>query len=148
MGVNFQGHFQVKTRMKHRVPLAKMVTFIALLGSYTLSDTVASAAPPERMIGVTTYLRDGPGVRYRAVDEAEMGTMVSVLGCADEWCNVLDGGVGGYVAQSTLALPGEAVPLKKPACIVGAEASYHGSRDVLYCRADARSNERPAATTP
>lgn len=105
------------------------------------------AATPERAINLTTYLRDGPGIRYRAVDEAETGTLVSVIGCADGWCKVVEGGVSGYVAQSTLANPTQSAALKNPVCIVGPEASYHGSRDVRYCRSGA-SNGMSAASKP
>jgi hypothetical protein len=139
----------MRARTKHRVLLSQIIAsgtfpialFLGLDGTF--------AATQERMIDLTTYLRDGPGLRYRAVDEAQMGTLVSVIGCADGWCNVIDGSVMGYVAQSTLVPPGEqAAQLKNPVCIVGPEASYHGSRDVRYCRSGVSSNGISAAAKP
>jgi uncharacterized protein YraI len=139
----------MQARIKHRLLLSQMIAAGTFSIALFLGGDGTFAATPERAINLTTYLRDGPGVRYRAVDEAETGTLVSVVGCADGWCNVVDGGVLGYVAQSTLSAPSDqSAPLKNPVCIVGPEASYHGSRDVLYCHSGTASNTKPAAAKP
>ena len=86
-------------------------------------------------ISLTTYLRDGPGVRYRAADEAQMGTQVSVISCAKGWCNVAYDGVSGYVAQAMLTPAADTTaPPESTACFTDKEAGYHGGRDVRYCR--------------
>ncbi len=137
------------TPMKLQMPIARKMLWGTFLVALFLSGNGTFAATSERELLLTTYLRDGPGLRYRAVDEAQTGTLVSVIGCVGGWCNVLYGGVTGYVAQSALTVAaGEPTPVKNPPCIVGAEASYHGSRAVRYCRASTPSNERPPAATP
>jgi uncharacterized protein YraI len=134
---------------KHRFLLVGKVASGTFLIAFFLNAQATLAASPQRIIDLTTYLRDGPGVRYRAVDEAQAGTLVSVIGCAAGWCNILYGGITGYVAQSTLASPAGQTPApKNPVCDVGSESSYHGSRDVLFCRSEMSSSGGPAASNP
>jgi uncharacterized protein YgiM (DUF1202 family) len=114
---------------------------LALAGALiVLALPTPSRADASRRISLTTYLRDGPGVRYRAADEAQMGTQVSVIGCANGWCNVAYDGVSGYVAQATLAPAADtAASPKSTTCFTDKEAGYHGGRDVRYCRAQTTS---------
>ena len=139
----------MEAHIKHRVLLSQKIAAGTLVVAFFLGCDGTFAATSDRAINLTTYLRDGPGLRYRAVDEAQTGELVSVIGCADGWCNVLDGGVTGYVAQSTLVIPtGAPTPLKNPVCNVSGESSYHGSSDVLFCRSGASPTGTPAASKP
>ncbi len=133
---------------KHRCPLIQMNLVGTFLSAVFMSTAGTFAATPLREMELTTYLRDGPGVRYRAVDEAETGSLVSVVRCADGWCNVLDGGVSGYVAQSALAAPGVLSPMQNRVCRVDSQASYHGGCDVLFCRSGIASNGNAPARHP
>ena len=136
----------MRTIKKHRVPLTQMIRLGTFLSAVFLGVDGTSATTLVREIGVTTYLRDGPGLRYRAVDEAQMGTSVSVIGCANGWCDVLDGNVSGYVAQSTLAIStNQTSRTQNHACVVGEQASYHGNREVLFCRSGIPPNGKPAS---
>ncbi len=109
-----------------------------LLSVFLLFVSSAAWADTLREIALTTYLRDGPGLGYRAVDEAETGTRVSVLGCANGWCNVMYEGVSGYVAQTAVAsAPPAFTSFKAQNCFVDGQASYHGNRAVQFCQSAA-----------
>lgn len=102
-----------------------LVTLVLVLGP--------ACAEPSR-VGVTSYLREGPGLRYRPSDEVLSGQSVQVLECGPAWCRIRAGDGVGWVARGAL---GDGPPPMEPTdaatCFTNPQAGYHGTRDVRFC---------------
>ena len=80
-----------------------------LISALVLAVTATAAPPPARsgapaVVVWSTYLRNGPGAAFPALDEVEHDTRVVRLGCAGGWCRVRTAAAEGYVDQSALQL--------------------------------------------
>ncbi len=67
-----------------------------------------------------TFMYEGPGLHYRSFDEVRQGQALTVLTCADGWCQVsFDGGKPGYILAEVVVTgnPAMAAPgyLPQPA---------------------------------
>ena len=67
-----------------------------------------------------TFMYEGPGLHYRSFDEVRQGQALTVLSCADGWCQVsFDGGRPGYILAEVVVTgnPAMAAPgyLPQPA---------------------------------
>ena len=89
----------------------------------------------EGTIRATSYLREGPAIAYRTIDEVAGGVSVQVIACANEWCRIQLGDATGYVASAALnrAPPPTMSPDARQACFLNPISGYHGTRDEEFC---------------
>ena len=83
------------------------------------SAELASAAPAR--IATNTNLRQGPGLSFGVIATAPAGSVVDVIRCGPEWCNVMFGGRPGYMVARNLGRAGPiriVRPLPPPAVVV------------------------------
>src|SRR5262245_47381944 len=66
----------------------------------------AVAAPAT--LGTNTNLREGPGTAFPVIMTVPAGSVVDVVRCGGEWCNVTVGGRPGYMVGRNL---GRAAPV-------------------------------------
>ncbi len=58
-----------------------------------------------------TFMYEGPGLHYRSIDEVRQGQALTVLTCADGWCQVsFEGGRPGYILAEVVATGNPAMP--------------------------------------
>jgi uncharacterized protein YraI len=85
----------------------------------------------------TTYLRVGPGLQYAVIDEVEAQDSITVKRCDKGWCQVIDGGAEGYIAEnivSAKAGPKPPVTHDKPVpCFVSQLSGYGGDEAQRFC---------------
>jgi hypothetical protein len=81
-----------------------------------LAADIASAAPAR--LGVNTNLRLGPGLNFGVIRTLSAGSIVDVIRCGPEWCNVLFRGRPGYLVARNLA-GGPARGGPAPVAVVG-----------------------------
>lgn len=88
-------------------------------------------------LGVTTYLREGPGTRYRPLDEVLAGRQVELLGCEAGWCRIAWSGATAYVRQAALAdAKARPAPSEARDCFLNRQAGYKRGRNLVICHAD------------
>ncbi len=91
--------------------LARGVVAAAALTA--LSAGLADARPAT--IATNTNLRQGPGTGFPVITTVPAGTVVEVIRCGGEWCNVTAGGQPGYMIARNLGMGGPG-----PVRVVGA----------------------------
>src|ERR1700754_4554580 len=77
-----------------------------------LAAGAASAAPAT--VGTNTNLRQGPGTNFGVIMTVPGGSVVDVIRCGAEWCNVMADGRPGYMIARNLGGGGA------PVAVVGA----------------------------
>ena len=92
-----------------------------------LAADLASAAPAR--LAVNTNLRLGPGLNFGVVTTVRAGSIVDVIRCGAQWCNVLVGGRPGYMVARNLVGPGGPAPVMVapapgPVVVVGPPVLY------------------------
>ena len=75
----------------------------------------AAAAPAT--VGTNTNLRQGPGTNFGVIMTVPGGSVVEVIRCGGEWCNVMARGRPGYMVARNLGVVGAA-----PVAVVGRAA--------------------------
>ena len=79
-----------------------------LLASGIVATVVAAfafapAAHAQQVTRFTTYMHSGPGLQYSVTDEIPNRTAFTTRKtCNGGWCQVVFGGVVGYIQQNTL----------------------------------------------
>jgi len=88
------------------------------------SAELANAAPAR--VATNTNLRQGPGTNFGVIATAPAGSVVNVIRCGIEWCNVTWGGRPGYMIARNLGIGGPApVRVVRPAPpVVVVEPTY------------------------
>jgi uncharacterized protein YraI len=69
-----------------------------------MSTQFADAAPTR--ISGPTNLRQGPGLNFGVIATVPAGSVVDVIRCGPEWCNVSWGGRPGYMIARNLGVGG------------------------------------------
>ncbi|HZO44347.1 MAG TPA: SH3 domain-containing protein [Xanthobacteraceae bacterium] len=87
---------------------------IAAAALTTLAVGSAAAAPAT--VGTNTNLRQGPGTNFGVIMTVPGGSVVDVIRCGVQWCNVMVGGRPGYMIARNLGGGGA------PVAVVGAPA--------------------------
>jgi uncharacterized protein YraI len=93
-----------------------------------LAADAASAAPAR--LAVNTNLRLGPGLSFGIIRTLPAGSVVDVIRCGAEWCNVLFRGRPGYLVARNLTGPGGPAPVAvvappaPPVVVVGPPVYY------------------------
>lgn len=98
---------------------------IAAAALTALSAASASAAPAT--VGTNTNLRQGPGTNFGVIMTVPGGSVVDVIRCGAEWCNVMAGGRPGYMIARNLG--GGAAPVAVvggPPVVVVGPGPYYG----------------------
>jgi uncharacterized protein YraI len=87
---------------------------------------VASAAPAR--LATNTNLRLGPGTNFGVAATVPAGSVVDVIRCDVQWCNVLWRGRPGYMVARNLLGPGGPGPVVAvaPAPVVVGPPVYYG----------------------
>jgi uncharacterized protein YraI len=85
---------------------------IAAAALTALAAGSAIAAPAT--VGTNTNLRQGPGTNFGVIMTVPGGSVVDVIRCGAEWCNVMAGGRPGYMVARNLGGGGGA-----PVAVVG-----------------------------
>lgn len=102
---------------------------------------VPPASASEAAVTWPTFFRLGPGKQYRVVEELARGTVLDVVSCTDQWCQVGRGRTVGYVDRAALEPPPwqagtAAAPPGAPtgqACFESRRAGYGEGERFLYC---------------
>ena len=68
-----------------------------------------SAAAAPATVGTNTNLRQGPGTNFGVIMTVPGGSVVDVIRCGGEWCNVMADGRPGYMIARNLGLGGAPV---------------------------------------
>jgi len=90
-----------------------------------VSAGLANAAPAT--VGTNTNLRQGPGTNFGVIMTVPGGSVVEVIRCGGEWCNVMADGRPGYMIARNLGLGGPApVAVARPPVVVVAPGPYYG----------------------
>lgn len=92
-----------------------------------MSAGLASAAPAT--VASNTNLREGPGTNFGVIMTVPGGSVVEVIRCGGEWCNVMADGRPGYMIARNLGMGGPApVAVVRPAppVVVVAPGPYYG----------------------
>ena len=90
-----------------------------------MSASLADAAPAT--VATNTNLRQGPGTGFGVIMTVPGGSVVEVIRCGGEWCNVMAGGRPGYMIARNLGLGGPApVAVARPPVVVVAPGPYYG----------------------
>ena len=100
---------------------------IAAVALTAVSAGSAGAAPAT--VGTNTNLRQGPGTNFGVIMTVPGGSVVDVIRCGAEWCNVMAGGRPGYMIARNLgggaAAPVAVVGAPPPVVVVG-PGPYYG----------------------
>ena len=72
-----------------------------------VSAELANAAPAR--VATNTNLRQGPGLNFGVIVTAPAGSVVNVIRCGVEWCNVTFAGRPGYMIARNLGMRGAPV---------------------------------------
>jgi uncharacterized protein YraI len=103
---------------KHALGVAALMALFA--GS-------ANAAPAT--VGSNTNLRQGPGTNFGVIMTVPGGSVVDVIRCGGEWCNVMVAGRPGYMIARNLGLGGAPVApvvVAAPPVVVVGPRPYYG----------------------
>ena len=93
---------------------------IAAAALTALSAASAIAAPAT--VGTNTNLRQGPGTNFGVIMTVPGGSVVDVIRCGTEWCNVMAGGRPGYMIARNLGGGGA------PVAVVGGPQWWSSDR--------------------
>ena len=91
-----------------------------------MSAGLANAAPAT--VANNTNLREGPGTNFGVIMTVPGGSVVEVIRCGGEWCNVMADGRPGYMIARNLGMGGPrpvAVVAPPPVVVVG-PGPYYG----------------------
>src|SRR5262249_27177612 len=92
-----------------------------------MSAGLANAAPAT--VASNTNLREGPGINFGVIMTVPGGSVVNVIRCGGEWCNVTVGGRPGYMIARNLGrggpVPVTVVAAPPPVVVVG-PGPYYG----------------------
>lgn len=69
-----------------------------------MSAGLANAAPAT--VASNTNLREGPGTNFGVIMTVPGGSVVEVIRCGGEWCNVMADGRPGYMIARNLGMGG------------------------------------------
>lgn len=90
-----------------------------------LSAGLAAAAPAT--VASNTNLRQGPGTNFGVIMTVPGGSVVDVIRCGGEWCNVMADGQPGYMIARNLGMGGPApVAVVRPPVVVVGPGPYYG----------------------
>ncbi len=91
-----------------------------------VSAGLAAAAPAT--VGTNTNLRQGPGTNFGVIMTVPGGSVVDVIRCGGEWCNVMADGRPGYMIARNLGLGGAPVAVVRagPPVVVVGPGPYYG----------------------
>ncbi len=93
-----------------------------------VSAETANAQPTR--VATNTNLRQGPGTNFGVIATVPAGSVVEVIRCGGEWCNVTAGGRPGYMIARNLGMGGASVGVVRgaPAPVVVVEPApvYYG----------------------
>ena len=103
---------------------------IAAAALTALSAGSAGAAPAT--VGTNTNLRQGPGTNFGVIMTVPGGSVVDVIRCGAEWCNVMAGGRPGYMIARNLGGGGAPVAVVGgPPVVVVGPGPYYAATDLL-----------------
>ena len=117
---------------------------VAICGAVltALSAGVADAAPAR--VASNTNLRQGPGTHFNVITTAPAGSVVNVIRCGIEWCNVTFAGRPGYMIARNLGrggpvrvvrpAPPRVVVVEPPGPVVVAPGPYYYGPGYYYGR--------------
>jgi uncharacterized protein YraI len=91
----------------------------------TLLAGAANAAPAT--VASNTNLRQGPGTNFPVIMTVPGGSVVDIIRCGGEWCNVMANGQPGYMIGRNLGRGGPApvaVVAPPPVVVVGPGPYY------------------------
>jgi uncharacterized protein YraI len=92
-----------------------------------MSAGLANAAPAT--VANNTNLREGPGTNFGVIMTVPGGSVVEVIRCGGEWCNVMADGRPGYMIARNLGMGGpRPVAVVAPPVVVVAPGPYYGPR--------------------
>lgn len=109
-----------------------------LVGAVALvvaSAELAAAAPAR--VASNTNLRQGPGVNFPVIATVPVGSVVEIIRCGAEWCNVMAGATPGYMIARNLGVaaarpvavaPAPIVVAPAPVVVVAPRPYYYGPR--------------------
>jgi hypothetical protein len=99
---------------------------IAAVALTALAAGSAGAAPAT--VGTNTNLRQGPGTNFGVIMTVPGGSVVDVIRCGAEWCNVMAGGRPGYMIARNLGGGGAPVAVvgAPPPVVVVGPGPYYG----------------------
>lgn len=111
------------TRLLSR--LARVAVCVAAFG--VMFAELAHAGPAR--VASNTNLRQGPGVSFAIITTVPGGTVVDVIRCGGEWCNVMAGSQPGYMIARNLGMGGPVRVVRSlppPVVVVGPPPVYYG----------------------
>lgn len=93
-----------------------------------LSAGLANAAPAT--VASNTNLRQGPGTSFAVIMTVPGGSVVDVIRCGGEWCNVMANGQPGYMIARNLGrvAPRPVAVVAPPPVVVVPGPYYYGPR--------------------
>jgi uncharacterized protein YraI len=99
---------------------------IAAAALTALSAASAAAAPAT--VATNTNLRQGPGTNFGVIATVPGGSVVDVIRCGPQWCNVMAGGRPGYMIARNLGGGGAPVAVvgAPPPVVVVGPGPYYG----------------------
>jgi uncharacterized protein YraI len=112
-----EGYVMTRLTWKHALGVAALLALFA--GS-------ANAAPAT--VGTNTNLRQGPGTNFGVIMTVPGGSVVDVIRCGGEWCNVMVGGRPGYMIARNLGLGGAPVAVAPGPVVVAPPVVVVGPR--------------------
>ncbi|MPZ37533.1 MAG: SH3 domain-containing protein [Rhizobiales bacterium] len=95
-----------------------------------VSVGLANAAPAT--VAANTNLRQGPGTNFGVIMTVPGGSVVDVIRCGDEWCNVMANGSPGYMIARNLGLGGAPVAVARPPVVVVGPPVVYGPGPYHY----------------
>ena len=106
---------------------------LAVLLSFSMLCIANVAAADERSANFTAYLREGPGLRYRVIDEIATGQRVDVAECNDGWCRLLLDRATGFVPQGVLDATREERARAPTTCFLNRGNGSRGGMPEQFC---------------
>jgi uncharacterized protein YraI len=99
------------------------LTSALALGAAALSLLAGSANAAPATVASNTNLRQGPGTNFGVIMTVPGGSVVDVIRCGAQWCNVMAGGRPGYMIARNIGMGGPApvavVAPPPPVVVVG-----------------------------
>jgi len=118
--------------------VSRVAIWVAALTA--LSAGMADAVPAR--VGTNTNLRQGPGTSFNVIATAPAGSVVNIIRCGIEWCNVTFAGRPGYMIARNLGrggpvgvvrpAPPRVVVVEPPAPVVVAPGPYYYGPGYYY----------------
>lgn len=100
-----------------------------------LAVSVELASASAARVSINTNLRQGPGVGFGIISTVPGGSVVEVIRCGGEWCNVMAGGSPGYMVARNLIMGAGPITVVRPAprvVLVEPAPVYYGYRPYYY----------------